>query len=69
MKQDMKDLIKMFFLLCLASILATGFIGCNNDKKDSKETAEEKMKKSLTIRGMKKMRNCYLIWLKEIMPK
>ena len=38
----MKDLIKMFFLLCLAGILATGFISCNNDKKDNKEAAPEK---------------------------
>ena len=41
----MKDLIKMFFLLCLAGILATGFVGCNNDKKDSKEAASEKNEK------------------------
>ena len=41
----MKDLIKMFFLLCLAGIFATGFIGCNNVKKDSKEAVDEKNEK------------------------
>ena len=38
----MKDAIKIFFLLCLTGILSTGFISCNNDKKDRKGAPEEK---------------------------
>jgi putative membrane protein len=41
----MNDLIKMVFLLCMAGILSTGLSGCNNDKKDSTETKEERNEK------------------------
>ena len=50
----MKDSVKMFFLLCLPGILATGFSACNNHKKDSKEAASEKNEKKYGDRANEK---------------